>query len=148
MRDLLTYIGIALIAVLSAALAAPFVIDFDDWRAADRRRAFAPPAARRSRLAVPISMRLLPTPRLSAQKFGFTGDFGAVRAESAFFELSLPSLIQGRLQFAAVRLDGADISIATDKARFPGGAEAQFDRLTLHDAKLTLTAARRAAPAP
>ena len=138
MRDLLTYIGIALIAVLSAALAAPFVIDFDDWRPQIADELSSVSGAQVT-LGGPISMRLLPTPRLSAQKFGFARDFGSVRAENAFFELSLPSLIQGRLQFAAVRLDGADISIATDKARLPGGAEAQFDRLTLHDARLTLT---------
>jgi len=138
MRDLLTYIGIALIAVLSAALAAPFVIDFDDWRPQIADELSSVSGAQVT-LGGPISMRLLPTPRLSAQKFGFARDFGSVRAENAFFELSLPSLIQWRLQFAAVRLDGADISIATDKARLPGGAEAQFDRLTLHDARLTLT---------
>ena len=62
-----------------------------------------------------------------------------MRADNAFFELSLPSLIQGRLQFAAVRLDGAVLSVATDKARLPGDVAAQFDRLALHDAKLTLS---------
>ena len=138
MRDLLTYIGIALIAVLSAALAAPFVIDFDNWRPQIAKQLSSASGAQIT-LGGPISLRLLPTPRLSAQSFGLESDFGEVRADNAFFELSLPSLLQGRLQFAAVRLDGADISIATDKARLPGGAEAQFDRLALHDAKLTLS---------
>jgi uncharacterized protein involved in outer membrane biogenesis len=138
MRDLLTYIGIALIAVLSAALVAPFVIDFDDWRSEIADQLSSASGARVT-LGGPISLRLLPTPRFSAQSFGLQSDFGAVRATNAFFELSLPSLIQGRMQFAAVRLDGADISIAIDKARLSGGAEAQFDRLALHDAKLTLS---------
>ncbi len=114
--------------MLSAALAAPLVIDFDHWRPQIAEKLSSASGAQVT-LGGPISLRLLPTPRFSAQNFGLKGDFGAVRAENAFFELSLPSLLQGRLQFAAVRLDGADISIATDKARLPGGAEAQFDRL-------------------
>jgi hypothetical protein len=137
MRDLLTYIGIALIVALSAALAAPFVIHFDVWRGRIADELSSVSGAKVT-LGGPIALRLLPTPRLSAQKFGFIGDFGAVRARHAFFELALPALIQGRLRFAAVRLDGADIAIAMDKARLPG-AGAQFDRLALHDAKLTLS---------
>jgi hypothetical protein len=32
MRDLLTYIGIAVIVLLTAAVAAPWLIDFDSYR--------------------------------------------------------------------------------------------------------------------
>ena len=119
MRDLLTYIGIALIAVLSAALAAPFVIDFDHWRPQIADRLSSVSGAQVT-LGGPISMRLLPTPRFSAQSFGLNSDFCAVRAENAFFELSLPSLIQGRLQFAAVRLDGSGYRHSDRQGAPPG----------------------------
>jgi hypothetical protein len=138
MRDFLTYIGIALILLLSAALAAPFLIDFNAWRPRIAEELSSVSSARVA-LNGPIALRLLPTPRLSAEKIAVAGAFGEARAEHAFFELALPALIGGRLRFTAIRLDRADVSIAVDKVRPGGDVPAQIDRLALHDSRLTWT---------
>jgi hypothetical protein len=142
MRDLLTYLGVALILLLSAALAAPLAVDFDAWRLRIAQQLSSASGARVA-LNGPIALRLLPTPRLSAENFALSGPYGAARADHAFFELALPALIGGRLKFTAIRLDRADISIAADAlgslARLGGDAPAQIDRLALHDSRLTLT---------
>ena len=143
MRDVLTYIGIALIALLTAAFAAPFAVDFDAYRGRVGEELAAIIGAQVA-LDGPIDLRLLPTPRFSAQNLSVSGDLGALRARTALFELSFPALIQGKLQFSTARLDGADITLAVDKIRSlgkdlgPGGAGAQIDNFTLHDARLTL----------
>lgn len=145
MRDLLTYIGIGLIVLLSAALAAPYFIDFDAYRAriAD---GIASASGVRVALRGPISLRLLPTPQLSAQNFELSGGFGAVRAKTAFIELALPALIEGRLQFSQLRLDDSDIVVETEKAQASDIAAAvQFDNLLLHRARVTFP--RAGAPA-
>ena len=146
MRDVLTYIGIALIAVLTAALAAPHIVDFDAYRGRFAEE-LASISGAQVALDGPIELRLLPTPQFSAHDIGVTGDLGSLRAKTAFFELSLPSLIQGRLQISTARLEGADISLAVDKLRNLGAnAAAQIDDLALHDARLTLV--QPGAPAP
>ena len=138
MRDLLTYLGVALILALSAALAAPLLVDFDAWRPRIAEELSSVSGARVA-LDGPIALRLLPTPRLSAENLAVTGGFGEARAEHAFFELALPALIGGHLRVTAIRLDRADILVAADQARLGGDVPAQIDRLALHDSRLNLT---------
>lgn len=140
MRDLLTWIGIAAIALLSLLLAAPVLVDFDAYRGRVAEE-FSSALGAKVALNGPISLSILPTPRFSAQNFALSGDFGSVKAEGAFFELSLPALMQGRLQFSAARLDGAEIATSVGVARrlFVSGAALQFDALALRNARLVLT---------
>ena len=145
MRDLLTYIGIAVIVLLTAAFAAPLLIDFDAYRG-QLAEELASATGAQVELNGPISLSLLPTPRFSAENFQMSADFGAVRAEKAVFELSLPALIQGKLQFSQARLDNAELSIETEKSwlrKLP--AATQFDNLVLRRAKVNLL--RSGAPA-
>ncbi len=139
MRDILTYIGIALIVVLTVALAAPYVIDANAYRARLAAE-FSAATGAHAALNGPISLRILPVPRFSADNLALSGDFGALRAKRVFFELSLPALLRGRLQFSQAELDGADISVKTEAGQKLGvvGAAAQFDHFVLHDAKLVL----------
>jgi hypothetical protein len=137
MRDPLTYLGIALILLLTAAFAAPFVIDFDAFRSRIAEEISAASGAQAA-LNGPISLRLLPVPSFSAQNFQLSGDFGSVHARKAVFELSLPALIGGRWQFSHARLDDGDIRIETQMLRareiLPA---AQWDDLVLHRARLS-----------
>jgi hypothetical protein len=137
MRDLLTYFGIALILLLTAAFAAPFVIDFDAFRSRIAEEISAASGAQAA-LNGPISLSLLPVPRFSAENFQLSGDFGSVHARKAVFELSLPALIGGRWQFSHARLDDGDIRIETQMLRahdiLPA---AQWDDLVLHRANLS-----------
>jgi hypothetical protein len=137
LRDLLTYLGIVLIVVLTAALAAPFLIDFDAFRSRIAEEISVASGAQAT-LNGPISLRLLPVPRFSAQDFQLSGDFGSIHAQKAFFELSLPGLIGGRLQFSRARLDDCEILIETQMLRAHESLPStQWDNLLLHRAKLT-----------
>ncbi|MGO9942358.1 MAG: hypothetical protein ACLPIC_06250 [Rhodoblastus sp.] len=145
MRDLLTYLGIALILALTAAVAAPFFIDFDAYRGRIAEELSAGLGAQVT-LNGPISLRLLPTPRFSAEKLRWSGDWGSVKANKGFFELTLPGLIGGRLQFSRTRLDDCEIIIETQNLGAAKNLPAtQFDDLVLHRA--TVTFLRDGAPA-
>jgi hypothetical protein len=137
MRDLLTYIGIGLIALLTAALAAPYLIDFEAHRARIAEE-IASSSGAQVALNGPLSLRLLPTPQISADNVELSGSAGSLRAKSAFLELSLPALIQGRLQFSQARCEDCDISIETEKPIAANAAALQFDQLVLRGARITL----------
>jgi hypothetical protein len=137
MRDLLTYLGIALIVVLSAAFAAPFAVDFDSMRpriAEELSRA----AGARVRLDGPIALRFLPTPRFSSENLAVSGEFGSLHAKKSTFALSLPSLLQGRLLFSRALFEDAEITLDSDKARRPQAAALQFDNLILRRAHMKI----------
>lgn len=144
MRDLLTYFGIALIVVLSVAFAAPYVLDFDSFRSRIAEELTLASGAQ-MRLNGPIAVRFLPTPRFSAENFDISGDSGRLHADKALFALSLPSLLQGRLEFSRASFLGADIVIDADRARAPAVGSLQFDNLVLRRARVTI--ARKEAPA-
>ncbi|HUO53642.1 MAG TPA: hypothetical protein VMU18_02785 [Rhodoblastus sp.] len=138
MRDLLTYIGIALILALSAAFAAPYVLDFDAYRARIAAE-LSQASGARVRLDGPIALRFLPTPRFSAQNVGLAGAFGHIEAKKARFALALPGLLQGRLQFTRAALEDANIVIDADKAaRSRPPLALQFDNLTLRRARVAI----------
>ena len=138
MRDLLTYIGIALILALSAAFAAPLLFDFDSIRpriAEELTQATGVPI----RLDGPIAVRFLPTPRFSAENLETSGNGGRLRAGKALFALSLPALLRGKLLFSRALIEDAEIAIDADRARRPDLAGAlQFDNLVLRRAHLTI----------
>jgi hypothetical protein len=140
MRDLLTYIGIALIVVLSAAFAAPFVVDFDAMRPRLAEE-LSQAAGARVRFDGLIAVRFLPTPRFSAENLDVSGEFGSLRAKKAVFALALPALLQGRLQFSRALFEGAEIALDSDKARRPRAAALQFDNLILRRAHVTVSRA-------
>jgi hypothetical protein len=138
MRDVLTYIGVTLIALLSAAFAAPWLIDFNAYRtgvAAELSRA----VGAQTRLDGPIALNFLPTPRFSAEDIAISGDFGRIRAKKAVFALAIPGLLRGRLQFVNAALDGADVVIDADAARAPAlSGDMQFDDFAVRRAKVTV----------
>ncbi|WP_296709646.1 hypothetical protein [Rhodoblastus sp.] len=138
MRDLLTYIGIALIVVLSAAFAAPFVVDFDAMRPRLAEE-LSQAAGARVRFDGPIALRFLPTPRFSSDNLEVLGEFGSLRAKKAVFALALPALLQGRLQFSRALFEDAEIALDSDKARRPKAAALQFDNLILRRAHVTVS---------
>jgi hypothetical protein len=137
MRELLTYIGIGLIVLLTAALAAPYVIDFDAHRARIAEEVASASGAQVS-LNGPLSLRLLPTPRIAAQDVEASGAVGSLRAKSLLLELSLPALTGGRLQFTQARCEDCDISIETAKPIAANAAALQFDQLVLRGARIAL----------
>ncbi|WP_374546661.1 AsmA family protein [Rhodoblastus sp.] len=139
MRDLLTYIGIALIVVLSAAFAAPFLIDFDAFRPAIAEELTQATGAQ-VRFKGPVAVKFLPTPRFSAENLDISGESYRFHADKARFALSLPGLLRGRLQFSRAALDGAELVLDADKMRRPNlAAPLQFDALVLRRAHIVVT---------
>ncbi|MCW2285676.1 hypothetical protein M2323_003507 [Rhodoblastus acidophilus] len=131
MRDLLTYLGIGLILVLTALLGAPYVIDFDAHRGRFAEE-ISKALGSQAQLDGPIEFRVLPTPYFSAQKLSLKGPLGVLKADKADFELSLPALIQGNMTFTRAELSHFALEVDGDQLRKPN-ASVRFDDLTLRD---------------
>ena len=138
MRDFLTYFGVALIALLSAIFAAPYVVDFNALRpnmAAELSRMTGATA----RLDGTIALHFLPTPRFSAEDIDISGDFGRIHAKNAVFMLAAPGLLKGKLQFIRAEFDDADVALDADRPGAPALAgDMQFDDFALRRADVTI----------
>ncbi|MBB4199509.1 hypothetical protein CCR94_01375 [Rhodoblastus sphagnicola] len=141
MRDVLTYLGIGLILVLTALLGAPYVVDFDAHRARFAEEISRATGAE-ARLDGPIDFRVLPTPYFSARNISLKGPLGTLKAEKAEFELSLPALLQGLLTFTSAELTHFALEVNADLLRRPG-ASAHFENLTLHDGRISVFHAQK-----
>lgn len=139
MRDLLTWLGIALIVLLSAALAAPYLVDAEALRLPLAAR-FSQASGALVRLDGPIAFKLLPTPRLEAENFSLSGAQGSLRAHQAIIELSLSSLVQGKLHVATAHFDGGDVLVSSEAS--PGSAP-PVDQLSLKNFRVALTSGNR-----
>lgn len=113
MRDILTIIASVLILILAAALLAP---PFIDWTA---RRDFvdgviAHAAGTKARTDGPISIRLLPSPRLRIRRLrlGADGDQApALTADFVTAEIALTPLLRGEVRFTETRIGRAEIRV-------------------------------------
>ena len=106
-RFILTIIAVALVALLTAALAVPYFVDWSAHRAeiAERLEAFA---GGRVTLSGPVTLRLLPTPFIevgAGSASGASPDAPNLVFEGARLELALAKLASGVLRFTDVRLE-------------------------------------------
>jgi uncharacterized protein involved in outer membrane biogenesis len=107
-RIVLTFIAVALVAALSAALVAPVMIDWSRWRGY-----FEAELSKRAGAAVTIGgrieVRLLPTPYVKLDQVAVAGptkdDEPVLRCDRMRFELAIGGLFGGQLRFTDVRLD-------------------------------------------
>ncbi len=124
MRNVLTIIAVALVAVMSAALVAPMLIDWSAHRAEVEARVHAITGANVS-LRGPIEVRLLPTPYLAlgAGSLSAPGPDGPkLSFNSARLELALVKLTSGEIRFSDISLDNPVLTIvrgADGAPRFP-----------------------------
>jgi uncharacterized protein involved in outer membrane biogenesis len=113
-RYVLTFIAVALVAVMSAALVAPMLIDWSAHRAEIEARLSAITGADVS-LAGPVEVRLLPTPYLAlgAGSLSAPGPNGPkLSFDSARLELALVKLTSGEIRFSDISLDKPVLTIA------------------------------------
>ena len=143
MREILTIIAACLVAALTAALAVPPFVDWDaqsGWMAAHLSAALGGDAS----VGRPVSLRLLPAPKLTVGSIAVDRPGLALRSQAATFELSPTALLRGRFEFSQVALDHADIALSpADFA--PGAAQrarVRVERLTLTEARLHIGGAR------
>ena len=151
MRNVLTIIAVALVAVMSAALVAPMLIDWSAHRAAVEARVHAITGANVS-LTGPIEVRLLPTPYLAlgAGSLSALGPDGPkLSFDSARLELALVKLTSGEIRFSDISLDNPVLTIvrgADGAPRFPALPIARLrstgvDRLIVRNGRVRVVGA-------
>lgn len=142
MREILTIIAGCLVAVLLAALAAPPFVDWDGRRASIDERLSARFGGT-VRTEGPVSLRLLPAPRLTVGALRATRPGLDVAANAVQLELSPTALMRGRFVFTEAALDRPRIVATPDRFGIvdddPG--RVGFDRLVLSDARLEIAGA-------
>ncbi|MDE2362359.1 MAG: hypothetical protein KGM42_06740 [Hyphomicrobiales bacterium] len=143
MREILTIVAACLVAVLAAALVVPPFVDWDGQRARLEARLAQDLDATVS-LDGPISVRLLPAPRLTAGGLSVERPGLALASRAAVFELSPTALLRGRFDFTEASLDRAEVAAAP--AAFERvaarGARIGLEHLNLTDATLRLVGDR------
>ena len=151
MRTILTIIAVALVAVMSIALVAPYFIDWSSQRGEIEARLSAITGANVS-LAGPVELRLLPTPYLALGEgeVSAPGQDGArLSFASARLELELLKLPSGQLRFSDIRLEkpvltltrGSDGALKLPPLRMAGLHATGFDRLSLRDGRVKIVGA-------
>ena len=146
MRYVLTIIAVALVAVMSAALVAPMLIDWSAHRAEIEARLRAITGAN-VLLTGPVEVRLLPTPYLAlgAGSLSAPGPDGPkLSFDSARLELALVKLTSGQIRFSDISLEKPVLTIVrgSDGApRLPALPIARLqstgvDRLIVRDGRL------------
>ncbi len=148
MRYVLTIIAVALVAVMSVALVAPYLIDWSAERDEIEARLSAITGANVS-LTGPVELRILPTPYLALGQ-GFVSapgpDGAKLSFESARLELELLKLPGGQIRFSEIRLKkpvltlmrGPDGALKVPPLRMAGLHSTGFDRLTVQDGRVKI----------
>ena len=117
MQNTLLGLAIAIILVLTTALAAPFFVDWSAYRGE-----FEASARRLTGLNLHITgaidARLLPTPMLVMQEIEIAraDDGGMVRAQALHLEFSVGALLRGEWRITDARLEGLELALGIDAA--------------------------------
>ena len=151
MRTILTIIAVALVAVMSVALVAPYLVDWSAQRGEIESRLSAVTGANVS-LNGPVELRLLPTPYLALGEgvVSAPGRDGAnLKFASARLELELIKLPSGQIRFSDIRLEkpvltltrGSDGALKLPPLRMAGLRSTGFDRLSVRDGRVKVVGA-------
>lgn len=163
MQTTLLTVAVAIILALVAALVGPLLIDWNGYRSIFEAQA-GHVLGTQVRVAGPIDLRLLPSPRLTLNdiQFGETAAVSAVvpgtaepvRARSLGVEFALAPLLRGEWRATDLTIAGPEVNLVTDAAgqvRTPGLAFAfspddlAIEKLSIEDGKLTFTSAEGSA---
>jgi hypothetical protein len=150
-RNVLTIIAVALVAVMAVALVAPYLIDWSAQRGAIEARLSAITGAAVS-LGGPIELRVLPTPYLALGEglVSAPGPDGAkLSFASARLELALVKLASGQIRFSDIRLEkpvltltrGPDGALKLPPVQMAGLHSTGFDRLRMADGRVEIVGA-------
>ena len=148
MRTILTIVAVALVAVMSAALVAPYFIDWSAQRSEIEARLSAITGANVS-LTGPVELRVLPTPYLALGEglVSAPGPDGAkLSFASARLELELVKLPSGQIRFSDIRLEkpvltltrGPNGALKLPPLRMAGLHSTGFDRLSVRDGRVRI----------
>jgi AsmA-like C-terminal region len=150
-RTVLTIVAVALVAMMSVVLIAPYLIDWSSQRGEIEARLSAITGADVT-LIGPVELRVLPTPYLALGE-GLVSARGPDAAKLAFasarLELALVKLASGQMRFSDIRLEkpvltlsrGADGSLKLPPVQMAGLHSTGFDRLTVRDGQVKVVGA-------
>ena len=114
MRDSLTVLAGLLILALTAALAAPFFIDWNGYRADVEQRLTQALGAPTS-IGGSIDLRLLPTPTLNLEKIAIGKPDGPrASVQSAHVEVAVMPLLRGQIEIIEATLERPLFELALD----------------------------------
>jgi AsmA family/AsmA-like C-terminal region len=150
-RYVLTIVAVALVAVMSIALIAPYLIDWSTQRGEIEARLSAITGADVS-LSGPVELRVLPTPYLALGEglISAPGPDGAkLSFASARLELALVKLASGQIRFSDIRLEapvltltrGPDGALKLPPVQMAGLHSTGFDRLRMADGRVKIVGA-------
>jgi AsmA-like C-terminal region len=150
-RTILTIVAVALVAVMSIALVAPYLIDWSTQRGAIEARLSTITGADVS-LSGPVELRVLPTPYLALGEglVSARGPDGAnLKFASARLELALVKLASGQVRFSDIRLEkpvltltrGPDGALKLPPVQMAGLHSTGFDRLRMEDGRVKIVGA-------
>jgi AsmA-like C-terminal region/AsmA family len=154
-RTVLTIVAVALVALMSVALVAPYLIDWSAQRGEIEARLHAITGADVS-LTGPVELRVLPTPYLALGEglVSAPGPDGAkLSFASARLELALVKLASGQMRFSDIRLEkpvltltrGPDGALKLPPVQMAGLHATGFDRLRMSDGRVKIVGAGAAA---
>ncbi len=145
MREILTIIACVLVALLTAALAGPYFVDWTSQREAiDAQLSRALGATVSTRGA--IDLKLLPTPRLvleGAQAGGSTGE-PLFRSGALRLELAVAPLLRGEFHFIEATVESPDLRLEDvgGRLQLPAGValrrDIRFDRIRIRHGSVTV----------
>jgi uncharacterized protein involved in outer membrane biogenesis len=147
-RTILTIVAVALVAVMSVALIAPYLIDWSAQRGEIEARLSAITGADVS-LTGPVELRVLPTPYLALGE-GLVSAPGPDGAKLSFaaarLELALVKLASGQIRFSDIRLEkpvlvltrGPDGALRLPPVQMAGLHSTGFDRLSVRDGRVKI----------
>jgi AsmA-like C-terminal region/AsmA family len=150
-RTVLTIVAVALVALMSIALVAPYLIDWSAQRGEIEARLHAITGADVS-LTGPVELRVLPTPYLALGEglVSAPGPDGAkLSFASARLELALVKLASGQMRFSDIRLEkpvltltrGPDGVLKLPPVQMAGLHSTGFDRLRMADGRVKIVGA-------
>jgi hypothetical protein len=114
-RDLFTIVAVLVVAVLCAALAVPYAVDWQAWRGEVETalgRAFGVPV----RTEGAITVRLLPVPRLALERVAVGGGAPLLTADALNVSLEAPPLLGGRIRVSEAQLVRPVIAVRVDES--------------------------------
>ena len=154
MRYVLTIVAVALVAVMSVALIAPYLIDWSSQRGEIEARLSAITGANVA-LTGPVELRLLPTPYLALGEGMVSAsdqDGAKLSFASARLELALIKLASGQMRFSNIRLEkpvltltrGPSGALKLPPLQMAGLQATGFDRLSVRDGRVKIVGAAAA----
>ena len=140
LRNIVTGVGLLLVAVLTAALAVPPFIDWSAQRNLIEARLSAALGAQVT-IAGPLDVRLLPAPSIRASRVRVRAPGIALDAQRLNAEIAVAPLFQGNVRIVESTLDSARLELTrADFAPAVNAARVGIERLTLRDTVLIFAA--------